>query len=142
MAVTSIGVFLMLNKTGNTYEKLVDIKDFPDMGGEPEMIEITTLSDLIKKYVKGIQDTGALKFTMNFTKEDFAKVKLLESASQKFALWIGGKVVSGVMTPDGSNGKFEFGGDVSVYVNGSGVSEAINATITIAVSTEINFSDT
>ena len=47
MAISTYKVFLMKKKTTpeETYEKLVDIKEFPDLGGEPEMLETTTLSD-------------------------------------------------------------------------------------------------
>ena len=33
MAISTYKVFLM-KKTGTTYEKLVDIKDYPDLGGK------------------------------------------------------------------------------------------------------------
>ena len=47
MAISTYKVFLMKKKTTpeETHEKLVDIKEFPDLGGEPEMLETTTLSD-------------------------------------------------------------------------------------------------
>ena len=45
MATSSYKSFLMKKGTGDTYEKLVDIKDYPDIGGSPETLETTTLSD-------------------------------------------------------------------------------------------------
>lgn len=42
MAISTYKVFLMKKGTEpDTYEKLVDIKEFPDLGGEPEMLETT-----------------------------------------------------------------------------------------------------
>ncbi len=38
MATSSYKTFLMYKKA-SAYEKLVDIKDFPDLGGSPEMLE-------------------------------------------------------------------------------------------------------
>ena len=32
MAISTYGIYLM-HKTSTTYEKLIDIKDFPDLGG-------------------------------------------------------------------------------------------------------------
>ena len=57
MAISTYKVFLMKKKTTpeETYEKLVDIKEFPDLGGEPEMLETTTLSDNMQTYIAGIQ---------------------------------------------------------------------------------------
>ena len=141
MATTSVGVYLMYKKT-SAYEKLVDIRDYPDMGSDPEMIDVTTLSDLFKKYEPGVQDTGALKFSMNFTKEEFTKVTAIEGVKTDFALYIGGTKTAGVLTPDGNKGKVKWSGTLSAYINGAGVSESINATIVIAVSSEIVFGDT
>ena len=61
MAISTYKVFLM-KKTENAYEKLVDIKDFPDLGGAPEMLETTTLSDKMQTYIPGIQSLDALAY--------------------------------------------------------------------------------
>lgn len=46
MAISTYKVFLMKKAdTGEQWSKLIDIKEFPDLGGEPEMLETTTLSD-------------------------------------------------------------------------------------------------
>lgn len=47
-----------------------------------------------------------------------------------------------LITPDGSNGKFSFDGELSVYPVGGGVNEVVNMNITIAPSTPIAFSAT
>lgn len=136
MAISTYKVFLM-KKSSSTYEKLVDIKDFPDLGGAPEMLETTTLSDKMQTYIPGIQSNDALEFTANYTKEDFDKLKALEGTECDFAVWFGGTESGGVATPDGSNGKFEFKGQLSVHVVGGGVNEVVDMTVTIAPSTGI-----
>ena len=47
MAKNSAGTFLMHKAEGGSWEKLVDVTTSPATGGEPEMIDITTLSDHI-----------------------------------------------------------------------------------------------
>lgn len=136
MAISTYKVFLMQKKTSN-WEKLVDIKDFPDLGGSPEMLETTTLSDSMQTYIPGIQSLDALEFTANYTKEDFAKLKALEEQELELAVWFGGTTDGKVLTPDGSEGKFEFNGRLSVFVVGGGVNEVVDMTITIAPSTAI-----
>ena len=136
MAISTYKVFLM-KKTGNSYEKLVDIKDFPDLGGAPEMLETTTLSDGAQTYIPGIQSQEALEFTANYTKADFDTLKALEGQEVDFAVWLGGTVAAGVATPTGSDGKFEFKGQLSVFVVGGGVNEVVDMTISIAPSTVI-----
>lgn len=139
MAISTYKVFLM-KKSSSTYEKLVDIKDFPDLGGAPEMLETTTLSDKMQTYIPGIQSNDALEFTANYTKADFDTLKALEGTESDFAVWFGGNESGGVVTPDGSNGKFEFKGQLSVHVVGGGVNEVVDMTITIAPSTIITIS--
>jgi len=136
MAISTYKVFLMMKKDA-AYEKLVDIKDFPDLGGSPEMLETTTLSDKMQTYIPGIQNLDALEFTANYTKTDFAKLKELDGVEHDFAVWFGGTEEANVLTPTGSDGKFEFKGQLSVFPVGGGVNEVVDMTITIAPSTPI-----
>lgn len=135
MAISTYGVYLMYKKDGSTYEKLVDIKSFGDLGGSPEQLDTTTLSDKIKTSILGIQELDLIDFTANYTADDFSKVKELEGQDLPFAVWFGN--ASG--TPDGHDGKFEFNGMLSVYVSGGGVNEVVDMTVSIAASTEIFF---
>lgn len=138
MAISTYKIFLMKkgDSSGN-YEKLIDIKDFPDLGGSPEMLETTTLSDKMQTYIPGIQSLDALEFTANYTKADFTKLKALEGTECDFAVWFGGTESGGTLTPDGSDGKFEFKGQLSAFPVGGGVNEVVDMTITIAPSTPI-----
>lgn len=141
MAISTYKVYLMHKASASgDYAKLVDIKEFPDMGGTPEMLETTTLSDPIQTFIKGIQtlDSSGLQFTANYDKTDFTTLKALESDNDhQFAVWFGATTSGSTDTPDGSDGKFEFKGSLSVYPNGGGVNEVINMTISIAPSTPI-----
>lgn len=138
MAISTYKIFLMMMQgSGSTYAKLVDIKDFPDLGGAPEMLETTTLSDKMQTYIPGIQSLDALEFTANYTKTDFDKLKALEGQTKKFAVWMGATESGGTLTPSGSDGKFEFEGQLSVFPVGGGVNEVVDMTITIAPSTPI-----
>ena len=138
MAISTYKIFLMMMQdSGSTYAKLVDIKDFPDLGGAPEMLETTTLSDKMQTYIPGIQSLDALEFTANYTKTDFNKLKAIEGQTKKFAVWMGATESGGTLTPSGSDGKFEFEGQLSVFPVGGGVNEVVDMTITIAPSTPI-----
>lgn len=138
MAISTYKIFLMKKATaGDTWEKLIDIKDFPDLGGSPEMLETTTLSDKMQTYIPGIQSLDALEFTANYTKDDFTKLKALEGVDSEFAVWFGGTESGGVVTPTGADGKFEFRGQLSAFPVGSGVNEVVDMTVTIAPSTPI-----
>ncbi len=139
MAISTYKVFLMRKPAAAAaYEKVIDIKDYPDLGGAPELLDTTTLSDKATTGIPGIQNTDALAFTGNYTKADYAKVKALEGKEEDYAVWFGGEEQpDGTVTPTGSDGKFKFKGSPSVYVNGGGVNEVVNMTVTIAAATPI-----
>ena len=143
MAISTYKVFLMhKDSSGSTYTKLTDIKEFPDLGGEPEMLETTTLSDNMQTYIAGIQSMDGLSFSANYDMTEYKKLKALEGKKESYAVWFGGTENSGVVTPDGSNGKFAFDGELSVYPVGGGVNEVVGMNITIAPSSPITFSAT
>lgn len=142
MAISTYKIFLMKKATaGETYEKVIDIKDFPDLGGAPEMLETTTLSDKMQTYIPGIQSLDALEFTANYTKADFTKLKALEGKEESYAVWFGGEETGGELTPTGSDGKFEFKGQLSAFPVGGGVNEVVDMTVTIAPSTPITVAE-
>lgn len=140
MAISTYKIFLMMKKDAS-YEKLIDIKDFPDLGGSPEMLETTTLSDKMQTYIPGIQSLDALEFTANYTKEDFTKLKALEGVEYEFAVWFGGTEKANVLTPTGTDGKFQFKGQLSAFPVGGGVNEVVDMTVTIAPSTPISMAE-
>lgn len=140
MAISTYKVFLMKKgSSGDTWSKLVDIKEFPDLGGEPEMLETTTLSDNMQTYIAGIQSLDGLTFTANYDVDDFQTLKALEGQENDYAVWFGGTGEGSTLTPDGSNGKFSFKGQLSVFPVGGGVNEVVDMSITIAPSTPISF---
>lgn len=141
MAISTYKTFLMSSTDGSQYTKLVDIKEFPDLGGEPELLEITTLSDRMQTYILGLQSSDGLSFTCNYTKNDFSKLKEMEGDSKKFAVWIGGTESGGNVTPSGSDGKFTFEGMLTVYKSGGGTNAVQDMVVYIAPSTTIDFDD-
>lgn len=140
MAISTYKIFLM-QKNAGAWEKLIDIKKFPDLGGTPEMLETTTLSDKMQTYIPGIQSIDALEFTSNYTLEDYKKLKALEGQDKEYAVWFGGTEAGDTVTPAGSDGKFKFNGQLSVFPVGGGVNEVVDMTITIAPSTPISMDE-
>jgi hypothetical protein len=138
MAISTYKVFLMESTDGKTtWTKVIDIKDFPDLGGTPEMLETTTLSDGMQTYIPGIQSLDALEFTSNYTLEDYKKLKGMKGTEKHFAVWFGGTESGDTVTPTGTDGKFKFKGQLSVYPVGGGVNEVVDMKISIAPSTPI-----
>lgn len=126
-AFSTIGTQLMY-KQSTSYSKLVDIKDFPNLGGEPEKIQTTTLSNGQHTYTEGVQDTDNLTFTANYTKSVYETIVALKGTEQTFAVYFGSS---------GDDGKFYFKGTISVFVKGAGVNDVVEMQITIVPTTEI-----
>lgn len=139
MAISSYKTFLMVGSGESTitYTKLIDIKDFPDLGGDPETLDTTTLSDKMKTYIMGIQDAESLAFTANYTWDEYKTLQAKVGVRTPYAIWFGGTETTNGVTPTGDNGKFTFEGQLSLKVNGAGVNEVVNLTLTIIPNTEI-----
>lgn len=131
MASNTYQTYLMLGTgTGSniSYNKLVDIKNYPDLGSSPELLETTTLSDAMRTNIFGIQGNDAMEFTCNYSKADYNTVKALDGTEQELAIYFG---------EDGADGKFTFKGYVSVHANAGDVNAVREMTVTVAASSVI-----
>lgn len=122
-----------------TYKKAVDISDFPDLGSDPEALEVTTLSDIQQRFIPGIKSNGALAFNANYTHDDYAKLHAMEGKTYHWAVWFGGSEEGGVTTPTGDDGKFAFDGKLTVRPSGAGTNEVRKMAISIMPSSAIVF---
>ena len=127
MAISTLGVTLKMGESAEALAKVVDIKDFPDLIGEPNMLETTTLSDAAVTNIPGIRSSDMLTFTCNYTKVDFTAVNEKANKAMYYALEFS----------DGS--KFTWQGQHTCGVPGKGVDEVVEFTINIAASTPVEF---
>ena len=127
MAINTFGVSLKWGESADSVAKVVDIKDFPDMIGDPEMLETTTLSDPQVTNIPGIKSSDTLTFTCNYTKADFTAVN---ADAEKLLYYT-------LEFSDGS--KFAWQGQHTCGLPGKGVNEVIEFTINIAASTPVEF---
>lgn len=143
MARSTMFSFLMQG-TGTpptSWAKVVDIKDYADLGGSPEALDATTLTNWARVYIEGIEETQSnLTFTCNYTLADYQTVKALEGTEKHWAVWFGGTKAGTTVTPTGSAGKFLFDGYLHVHVVGKGVNEVQEMQIDIIPTTEISLS--
>ena len=106
---------------------LVPIKDYSDLDGTPNMVDITTLSDSVVQQLPGVKSAGAWEFTCNFDKALYTALKLLEGAEHWYAVWFGAT---------GAEGKVSCKGRLSVAIVGAGVDAAREMKVTIARSSD------
>ena len=132
MAILSNYAYLMRKANGeSTFTKLVDITSVPDLGGAPDPIDVTTLSDMVQRNINGIQTSSSHEFGAWYDKDAYAALQAIEEAdiSKKqseldtYEIWLG---------QNGVFGKFQWQGKLSVFVASFDVNVAVPMTITIS----------
>lgn len=114
MATISKGITLKVGE-----KLLTNLQEIPELGGEAEAIEITTLSDAAHMYTDGIKNYGdSLAFKFLYEKEQFNTLNALEGSQE-----------CEVGLPDGA--KCSFSGTCSVKLDGVGVNAALTYTLSI-----------
>lgn len=125
MAISTHLATLKWGESADQVAKKIDIKDFPDLMGEPNLLETTTLSDSAQTFIPGIKQMSNMAFTYNYTKEAFDTVKADEGKQLHYELSFS----------DGS--AFVWQGSHTATIAGKGVDEVIEGGISIAPSTSV-----
>ena len=124
MAVISKGITLSY-KNGGEFIELTNLQEIPELGGDAEAIEITTLADAAHMYTDGIKNYGdSLAFVFLYEKEQFTTLNGLTDSSE----WK-------VELPDGAS--CSFSGTSSVKLAGVGVNAALTYTLAIKPNSEM-----
>ena len=125
------GITLSYKKDGSTYAVIANLQECPELGGTAENVEVTTLADGNKKYIKGIKDFGELAFKFLYdnsgAESNYRIVRGLEEA---------GNIVEWKVTfPD--NTAFAFSGEVTTAIDSAAVNAALTFTATITLNSDI-----
>ena len=77
MATISKGITLSYkNGSSSSFVDLTNLQEIPELGGDTEAIEITTLADAAHKYTEGIKNYGdSLAFTFLYENERFTTLE-------------------------------------------------------------------
>ena len=120
MATTSLGITLSYGEN-----ELTNLMEIPELGGETEAIEITTLADAAHVYTDGLKNYGdSLGFKFLYEKAQFSTLNGLKDSQD----WK-------VTLPDGAT--CTFGGTCSVKLDGVGNNSALTYTLSIKPNTEM-----
>lgn len=78
--------FLYKDAAAANFTEIQYLMEIPELGALPEKVDVTTLSDPVKKYVPGIKDYGDLVFKFLYENKDAASnykiFKTLEDAGK------------------------------------------------------------
>lgn len=123
------GITLGYSTGEGEFTTLENLMEVPEIGnGAPEKIEVTVLTDNVKKYIAGLGDSGQeLAFKFLHVKEQFET--LIGMAGTTFN-WK-------VSLPDGIAATFE--GVPAVKFDSASPNNALTYTLTIIVESEITF---
>lgn len=129
IGILSAGTTLRYRKSGsggggggsNEWYELDVITSTPDIGSEPERVDVTTLADSKRKYIKGIEDSENLSFPCVYRNEVFAKVKSDEED--------GGQYQFQLTYPDRAG--FDFAGEIATTVSGAEINGALAFTLIV-----------
>lgn len=114
MAVISKGIKLFMGE-----KELTNLQEIPELGGDSEAIEITTLADAAHTYTDGILNYGdSLAFVFLYEKEQFAELQAATGVKE----WK-------VELPDTTTCSFT--GTCSVKLAGVGVNAALTYTLSV-----------
>ena len=120
MATISKGITLSMGE-----KALTNLMEIPELGGEVEAIEITTLADVAHMYTDGLKNYGdSLAFKFLYEKTQFEELNEV-SDSQTWK----------VKLPDGA--VCSFNGTCSVKLDGVGVNAALTYTLSIKPNSEM-----
>ena len=110
-----------------TFKELTNLQEIPDLGGESEAIEITTLADAAHMYTDGILNYGdslAFKFLYGDDQTQFIELNEIEESVE----WK-------VELPDAT--ACTFSGTCSVKLDAVGVNAALTYTLAVKPDSEM-----
>lgn len=124
MAVISKGITLSYKNSADFVE-LTNLQEIPELGGDTEAIEITTLADGAHMYTDGLKNYGdSLGFKFLYESTQFSTLNGLTGSTE----WK-------VTLPDGES--CTFSGTSSVKLDGVGVNAALTYTLAIKPNSEM-----
>ena len=122
--LAATGTKLEMSTDGTAFVEIAGIKTIPDMGADPENIDVTDLSDTKKKSVPGIQNTSTLAFGVVYKGANFATALQHDGDNKQYKFK--------VTYPDGMVATFT--GSYTVKVGNLAVNGALDFTISVITS--------
>lgn len=125
MATISKGIKLSY-KVDEAFVELTDLQEIPELGGDTDAIEITTLADAAHMYTNGIKSYGdSLAFKFLYKKEQFTTLNGLGDTATEWQ----------VELPDATT--CTFSGTGSVKLDGVGINAALTYTLAVKPTSEM-----
>ena len=119
--------------TPSSYTNIPDLKEIPDIGAEPELVDNTALGDSITHNEQGIGDAGEMEFVFRYdnssTTASYRVAKALDGETKSFK----------VSLYDGTT--YEFNAQAAIRLSGGGVNDPIEFVMSLALQSDITITD-
>lgn len=122
--LVATGTTLEMSTDGTSFTTIAGLKTVPDIGADPETVDVTDLSDTKKKSVAGIENTQNLALACVYKGTNFADL-ISKSGDGNQYHWK-------VTYPDGLVATFQ--GSFTLKIGNVAVNGAMDFTITVVVS--------
>lgn len=116
----------------NAFTNIPDLKELPDIGAEPELVDNTALSDSIRHNEMGIGDPGSMEFVFRYDNSGAGK-------SYRVAKGLSGVKWFQVELYDGT--KYSFKAIPNVRLSGGGVNDPVEFVMALALQSDITITD-
>ncbi|MGL4742651.1 MAG: phage tail tube protein [Sarcina sp.] len=128
--VSSLGIELSY-KSGASYSVLDGLQEVPELGGEKEKLEITTLADSTKRYRNGIKDYGDLAYKFLYDNSSTtSNYRVLKGFDDNDSV-----VEFKISYPDGTS--HEFRAQVGIKLDGAAVNGVLTFTANLSLQSGI-----
>ena len=123
-------------KVGNgAFAELEHLMEIPELGGTPEKIDVTTLSDKTKKYIPGTKDYGDLVFKFLYDNTGAtANYRILKNMDDA-----GTTATFKIAYPDGTSHQFD--AIPSVKLDAGAINGALTFSATMLLQSEIEITN-
>lgn len=129
-----ISVAEITSGTPGTYTEVKGLQEIPELGGDPEQIDTTTLADTVKTSIPGVQDLGDLAFTFLYSKTNYLALTNSSTGLKSDTVYSWQVEFSDGLTAT-------FSAIPNIKLGGGGVNAAVNFTINMSLQSAIIFSD-
>lgn len=129
------GIKLGYSTSGSSYTDLPGLQEVPEIGSEPEKVDVTCLADAAKKYELGIGDYGDLEYGFKYDNSSATSSYRVLRGFEKNKT----SVKYEMSFPDGT--KFQFTAQVSIKVSGGTVNGLMTFKVKMTLNSDIEIVD-
>lgn len=116
----------------NAWEMVCPIAGTPQIGGEPEMLDVSTNEDKMEKKIAGRQTQQNTSVKTYYDADLYTALTALENKTLKLALWVGNE-------GNGEAGCWEFEGQITPVKDATEGNNPLSVTIYIMITGEVVF---